>query len=66
LNLLLLLLLQLAFNVIAQFLLGSRLRSGPVNDAVREDFYILCEGLLAIPIKLPGTKFSKALQVEKD
>jgi steroid 22-alpha-hydroxylase/cytochrome P450 family 90 subfamily A polypeptide 1/brassinosteroid-6-oxidase 2 len=63
---LLLLLLQLAFNIIAQFLLGSRLRSGPVNDAVREDFYILCEGLLAIPIKLPGTKFSKALQVEKD
>ncbi|KAH9532184.1 hypothetical protein CY35_19G076800 [Sphagnum magellanicum] len=53
---------SLAFNVIAQFLLGSRLRSGPVNDALREDFYILCEGLLAIPIKLPGTKFSKALQ----
>jgi hypothetical protein len=24
------------------------------------------EGLLAMPIKLPGTKFSKALQVEKD
>jgi steroid 22-alpha-hydroxylase/cytochrome P450 family 90 subfamily A polypeptide 1/brassinosteroid-6-oxidase 2 len=62
----LLLLLQLAFNVIAQFLLGSRLRSGPVNDALREDFYIVCEGLLAIPIKLPGTKFSKALQVGKD
>jgi len=66
LNLLLLLLLQLAFNVITQFLLGSRLRSGPVNDALREDFYILCEGFLAIPIKLPGTKFSKALQVGKD
>jgi cytochrome P450 len=52
----------LAFNGIAQFLLGSRLRSGPVNDAVREDFYIMGEGLLAMPIKLPGTKFSKALQ----
>jgi hypothetical protein len=55
---------QLAFNVVAHFLLGSRLASGDVNDALRKDFYVLTEGLFALPINLPGTSFSKALQVQ--
>jgi steroid 22-alpha-hydroxylase/cytochrome P450 family 90 subfamily A polypeptide 1/brassinosteroid-6-oxidase 2 len=55
--------LQLAFNAIAQILLGSRLQSGPINDALRKDFFLMSEGLFAIPIELPGTKFSNALQV---
>ena len=54
---------QLAFNVVAQFLLGSRLTSGEVNDSLREDFYTLTEGLFALPIDLPGTNFRKALEV---
>jgi steroid 22-alpha-hydroxylase len=53
---------SLAFNAIAQILLGSRLQSGPINDALRKDFFLMSEGLFAIPIKLPGTKFSNALQ----
>lgn len=52
----------LAFNVVAQYLLGSRLKSGPVNDSLRDDFFTLTEGLFALPIPLPGTNFSKALQ----
>ncbi|KAG0604315.1 hypothetical protein M758_10G161800 [Ceratodon purpureus] len=52
----------LAFNVVAQYLLGSRLKSGPVNDSLRNDFYTLVEGLFALPIALPGTNFTKALQ----
>jgi hypothetical protein len=46
-----------------RFFLGSRLQSGPINDALRKDFFLMSEGLFAIPIKLPGTKFSNALQV---
>jgi cytochrome P450 len=53
---------QLAFNVVAQSLLGSRLDSGKVNDSLREDFFTLTEGLFALPINLPGTKFRKAIQ----
>lgn len=55
----------LAFNVVAQYLLGSRLKSGPVNDSLRNDFYTLTEGLFALPIPLPGTNFTKALQARK-
>lgn len=52
----------LAFNVVAQYLLGSRLKSGPVNDSLRNDFYTLTEGLFTLPIPLPGTNFTKAIQ----
>ncbi|KAG0610021.1 hypothetical protein M758_7G032500 [Ceratodon purpureus] len=52
----------LAFNVVAQYLLGSRLKAGPVNDALRKDFYTLTEGMFALPINLPGTNFRKGLE----
>lgn len=52
----------LAFNVVAQYLLGSRLKSGPVNDSLRNDFYTLTEGLFALPINLPGTNYRKGLE----
>ncbi|XP_024383790.1 cholesterol 22-hydroxylase CYP90B27 [Physcomitrium patens] len=52
----------LAFNVVAQYLLGSRLKSGPVNDSLRNDFYVLTEGLFALPINFPGTNFRNALE----
>ena len=55
---------QLAFNVVAHFLLGSRLASSDVKEALREDFYTLTEGLFAMPVNFPTTKFSKALKVQ--
>jgi cytochrome P450 len=59
------LVLQLAFNVVAQYLLGSRLKAGPVNDSLRADFYTLTEGMFALPIDLPGTNFRKGLEARK-
>lgn len=48
--------------MVAQYLLGSRLKSGPVNDSLRSDFYTLTEGLFALPINLPGTNFRKGIE----
>jgi len=51
---------QLAIEGIARNVFG--LSAGPETDALREDYGKVIDGLLAVPLPLPGTRFGRAVR----
>jgi cytochrome P450 len=51
---------QLSIEVICTTVIG--MRPGPEMDALRRDYGILTAGFATLPVKLPGTRYRKALQ----